>query len=64
MTDFEKLKGLLDEFGVEFSVERDEHDDVFVCCKEGSKKVSGFSLFYTDFEFDEQGKFVKMGAWK
>ena len=31
---------------------------------EGETKISGYSMFYTAFEFDEDGEFIRMGAWE
>ena len=59
MTDKQKLKSLLKEFGVEFK----ESDDGIVC-SEGSKKVKGYISFYTVFEFDNIGHFENMGAYE
>ena len=60
MTDKDKLKDLLTEFGVEFKL--DEDGDVK--CKEGKRGVTGYSWFYTTFEFHECGTFKQMGAWE
>lgn len=59
MTDKEKLIFLLKEFGIGF-------DDVCndVTCEQGMNKVSGYSCFFTRFEFDTNGKFIEMGAWE
>lgn len=69
MTDVEKLIELLSSFGVEFS--RDDmaradtgkiSDVVTLYC--GSEKVGGYCGFFTEFEFDENGTFVTVGAWE
>lgn len=59
MTDKEKLIALLTEFGVEIEI-RSDH----IICRDGAAKVEGYCMFFTDFEFDANGKFVKMGAWE
>jgi hypothetical protein len=64
MTDIEKLRGLLSDFGVEFE-ERDEDFYRYVTCTEGGHKVDGYSMFYTEFQFDKDtGRFIGMGAWE
>jgi len=59
MTDQEKLVALLTGFDVGF----EESDDT-VTCYEGDNGVSGYSCFYTRFEFDATGKFEQMGAYE
>ena len=66
MTDREKLIALLAEFGVGFEQGgvpgiRGNNN---VICREGRAKIDGYSMFCTIFEFDEQGQFIKMGAWE
>lgn len=61
MTDRDKLINLLLEFGVEFKVHDSDND---IICKEGDKKISGYPSFYTLFEFDENGRFIAIGAWE
>lgn len=70
MTDLEKLKKLLDEFGVEYSEDKKtteqhyKHDFIAITCVAGKKKVEGYSGFITIFEFTLDGKFIQMGAWE
>lgn len=68
MTDKEKLIALLNEWGVPFSqhvvVDPDSPGQIVGVGREGSDKVSGYSGFFTDFEFDLEGKFQCMGAWE
>lgn len=59
LSDLEKLKRLLTEFGVEFT-----ENGTALICEEGSKKVTGYSGFVTEFTFDSGGKFVEMGAYE
>ena len=64
MTDYEKLKALFTEFGVEFT----EHKSIgktlnWICCTNGNDMGSGFGNCYTDFNFDKDGKFIGMGAY-
>ena len=63
MTDLDKLKALLTEFGVGFEVEATE-DGTSVTCSDGRSKVSGYAGFFTSFDFDCAGKFKEMGAWE
>lgn len=63
VTDIEKLKSLLTEFGVPFylnggrvMVEKVPHDD--------SSKVVGYRGFSCVFEFENDGKFISMGIWE
>lgn len=69
MTDVEKLIELLSSFGVEFSRDNEAKSDAVVdsdvvtlYC--GSEKVGGYCGFFTEFEFDENGTFVTVGAWE
>lgn len=59
ISDKEKLKRLLTEFGVEFTEKGNS-----IICDEGSEKVAGYSGFVTEFTFDADGKFVEMGAYE
>ena len=64
MTDQEKLKKLLIEFGVEFT-EDGGGDEWWIDCEEGDRKVGGYNCFYTRFTFKkEDGSFISMGAWE
>ena len=61
MTDKEKLCTLLTEFGVEWR----EKGESIKCGGGGDyAKITGYPGFYTKFIFDEDGKFIKMGAWE
>lgn len=68
MTDLRKLTQLLDEFGVGYQVfdQGNGHaaNPIEVRCSQGATKVSGYREFETSFEFDENEKFVQMGAWE
>lgn len=64
MTDLEKLKALLTDFGVEFECDTDCKRQTFITCREGAKKVDGYGNFYTSFIFNEDGTFNYMGAWE
>ena len=62
MTDFEKMKSLLDEFGVGYALESAE-DDNRITCQYNHEKVIGY-CFYTEFIFDKHGKFLNIGIWE
>lgn len=70
MTDLEKLKALLREWEVPFGEVHEEAwcedpEMLAVYVGEGdSPKISGYGGFYTRFEFDLEGKFIKIGAWE
>lgn len=64
MSDLEKLKALLDDFGVGYKTKSTEDGGTCIECAEGHEKVSGYSGFFTNFYFDRDGKFVDMGAWE
>ncbi len=59
MTDKEKLEGLLTEFGIEFEKVNGE-----ILCREGCAKITGYCMFFTLFDFNEDGSFKEMGAWE
>lgn len=61
MTDKEKLGALLTEFGVGWVHSRALDK---ICCYHGMPKITGYSGFETIFEFDDDGKFLQMGAWE
>lgn len=63
MKDIEKLKKLLTEFNVGFTVETDKEGIEYIECLEGERKIKGYSSFMTHFEFDKDGNFLQMGAW-
>ena len=63
-TDKEKLKKLFDEFGIGYTVDNDNFTENSIVCEEGNSKINGYSRFFTIFEFDENNKFVEMGAWE
>jgi len=66
VTDLEKLKALLTEFGVGFETRRSVQTcgGIVVECREGATKVAGNPYFFTAFDFDAQGKFIEMGAYE
>lgn len=64
MKDIDKLRKLLTDFGIGFTVVIDKNGLEYIECMEGEEKIKGYSSFFTHFEFDENGKFVQMGAWE
>lgn len=56
MTDKQELIGLLTKWGVKYSVEKNHPDNIMV--------YGGYEGFFTEFEFDANGAFIKMGAWE
>ena len=67
MTDLEKLKALLDEFGVGYSCQQGTRDFATghsLSCDQGNAKVDGYYGFCTEFEFCADGRFVRMGAFE
>lgn len=65
MTDLEKLKALLTEWGVNFSQHSDSSGiEVMVAQETGGPKVGGYNCFFTTFDFDNDGTFKTMGAWE
>ena len=71
-TDYEKLKELLESFGVgveagetsRYSVGCKPKEFLELACLEGASKVVGYSYFYTSFRFNKDGSFKNMGAWE
>lgn len=71
MTDLDKLKELLDSFGVVYDTYKcknvDGTESSMIFCEEGHSGVAdlfGYKVRYkTDFEFDHEGTFVRAGIW-
>lgn len=61
MTDKDKLIKLLTEFGVEW---REKEDGIKCGGYKDRNKITGYSGFYTLFEFYSDGSFMQMGAWE
>lgn len=73
MNDKQKLIKLLLDFGVPFKEQRCKNDRGWnegvefgnlLYGRDESDKVDGYSGFFTQFEFDENGKFICVGAWE
>lgn len=64
-TDREKIIELFTELGIGFKIGKEEtvNKDAIIC-QEGDEKVDGYSRFYTQFNFAEDGKFIDMGIWE
>jgi hypothetical protein len=70
VTDYDKLRALLGEWGVPYE-NGTEDDGKCVTVTVGdvgriptNEKVTGYGGFYTSFEFSEDGSFRAMGAWE
>ena len=59
MTHKDKLEALLKEFDIEPVIKGNN-----VILEEGVGNVDGYSGFITQFEFDDNGKFLRVGAWE
>lgn len=72
MTDRDKLLALLGEWDVPWQQDDPLPDNDAVVLitvggwglKRDSDKITGYGGFYTTFEFDADGMFVRMGAWE
>jgi hypothetical protein len=72
MTDKEKLKALLTEFGIGFTepvAEECQNNIMGIVIEkgnveEGHEKVTGYYGFSAEFEFDAEGKFIQVGVWE
>ena len=62
MTDYEKLKLLLTEFGVGF--DESENEFKIISLIEGGTKVGGYTGFYVDYKFSKDGKFIGVNIWE
>jgi hypothetical protein len=61
MTDRDMLTLLLMKWQVPFVL---DGDDIQVEDSASSTAVTGYAGFYTVFEFDVNGDFLRMGAWE
>ena len=69
MTDLDKVKALFDELGIGYTHELTANPEYSPCAQwlelyEGDAKIGGYSCFFTTFEFDRNGNFIKVGAWE
>jgi hypothetical protein len=62
MTDYEKLKELLVEFGLDF-----EHvlyyPDKAIRLTAGSRKMCAYCNLYTEYLFNSEGEFIEVGIY-
>jgi hypothetical protein len=58
-TDKEKLIKLFTEFGIGFT-----DNENCICTETGDSKNKGYYDFFTQFNFDNNGKFEDMGAFE
>lgn len=76
MTDYNKLKQLLSEFGIGF-IEEPLTETKFYQANDvkikfiktirlevGNEKIDGYSGFSSEFYFDEHDKFIEVGIWE
>lgn len=61
-SDREKVVALFTELGIGFKP--NEHDANSITCTEGDAKIGGYRGFYTNFKFDEAGRFIEMEVWE
>ncbi len=59
MTDYEMVKKLLDDLGIEYSIEN-HTEGMTLTCEEGFEKVVAHYGFYVDWNFTHDGKFVDL----
>jgi len=67
MSDLEKFKELYTSFGVKFNESKDEAGTVIAFGgyeTHVNNKIDGYSGFFTEVEFDPDGKFLKQGFWE
>lgn len=64
LTDREKFLALMRDFEIEPEQKETtrKHPVISLIAEEGG--VQGYSGFTTDFEFDEEGKFVSVHVWE
>jgi hypothetical protein len=77
MTDYEKMKALLNEFDIGYTEDIFDYQDYpsrdnniiykdakNITLTEGDKNVGGYFGFCTVFSFTSEGKFIKVGAFE
>ena len=74
MTDYEKVKQLLDDLGVEYEAREDDtrytkdrtgyEPCMKIISEEGMKKVSGYGGFIVVWNFNPDGSLNNLGAWE
>lgn len=75
MTGYEKLKTLLEDFGLSVQTRENvksgynlqEHDiliDSYGSAYKKNERHEGYSEFVCIFSFDENGNFIKVGIWE
>lgn len=66
MTDLENFIALYKTFGIELKVEKaEDSSNQFIELRDGDhEKLEGYSGFFSDVEFDKDGKFLKQGFWE
>lgn len=56
--DLDKLRKLFTELGIGFSEQSRPGDITSIVLLEGADKIEGYSGFYAEFDFDEDGSFL------
>jgi len=67
MNHYEKVKTLFTELEIPISeaVSKDKKTiTLSVDDNRDNNKIEGYSPFFTEFIFDENGKFIKVGIWE
>lgn len=71
MTDLDKLKSLLDEWGTPYIEDTEDGETAVILEADsqyqdipGKGKVVGYGSFVTHFTFDENGGFLHVGIWE
>ena len=61
-SDKQKIMELLTSWDVPFY--NDVECEITVCNDRGVPTLAGYDGFCTQYEFNEDGKFIRMGAWE
>lgn len=61
MTDRERLESIFQDFGL--TIEH-EGNSLILRATDHNPKQGGYTDFQADFEFTEEGQFIKMGVWE
>lgn len=64
MTDLDRVKFLLDYFGVVYTEEDYKQRHLLTIEAGAGPKNTGYAGFITSFEFDMENNFMEIGAWE
>ena len=66
MTDFDRTKELLDSLGITgYKIKKIKGGISITITADGcGKLVDGYFDFYTEYKFDDYGKFIGLGIWE